>query len=203
LRNIKCKQQMNKRIKAVWALSVVTAIIVFCAQGYWLYNQLQYNLNRNAEELKEVCNKALDEELSIRSTIPIDTINNPKRKLTTKIGITINDAYDTATVKKVIRQKRRKATTTVTFVTEDSTRKVTFRDFEVGDAMQLSNRYTAQLAKPFGKQLLDSILQSRGYGATSSMRMYKTNHCMVKPKYAVSGTINKTLTTYYSVNPID
>lgn len=39
---------------------------IFAMQAYWLYNQYEYSSSVKAEELKQACTKALEEEKDIR-----------------------------------------------------------------------------------------------------------------------------------------
>ena len=39
---------------------------IFAMQAYWLYNQYEYSSMVKAEELKQACTKALEEEKDIR-----------------------------------------------------------------------------------------------------------------------------------------
>lgn len=39
---------------------------IFAMQAYWLYNQYEYSSTVKAEELKQACTKALEEEKDIR-----------------------------------------------------------------------------------------------------------------------------------------
>lgn len=194
---------MNQRIKIVWTLSVVTVVAVFCGQAYWLYNQLLMNLDRNAEELKTVCTKALDEDVEIRYA-KYNAIRAKREKgLTSQIKTVMKDVYDSTETKKGAMKKSRKAETTVTFITGDKNRNVTLKGFDVDDAMKLSTRYGAEQAQRFGRELLDSILRSKGYGGIENLRFYKTHSCMIQPQYKESGTVRRTLHVDYSVNPIE
>ena len=53
---------MSKRIKTVWILSIITMILIFCGQTYWLINQYEFTTSLKIEKLKNVCIKALEEE---------------------------------------------------------------------------------------------------------------------------------------------
>ena len=43
---------------------------IFAMQAYWLYNQYEYSSTVKAEELKQACTKALEEEKDIRLDKP-------------------------------------------------------------------------------------------------------------------------------------
>lgn len=194
---------MNRRIKTVWALSVVTAVIVFCAQGYWLYNQLQYNIERNTAELKSAVEKALDEDLDLRYGKVERVKKTDKGTIRTAIRLVISDSTGTDRKATEPQRKRRMARTTVTFTTKNGTRRVPLRDINLDDALQLSSRYEAQQAQRFSKTMLDSILRSHDCDTTGTLRFYKTARCMVRPQFGVSGNVGRTLTVRYSVDPIN
>ena len=57
---------MEKRIRTIWALSLTSALLLICVQGYWLYNQYQHVVNTFAHELAEKILLVSDEEYKIR-----------------------------------------------------------------------------------------------------------------------------------------
>jgi len=42
---------MKERIKIVWILSIFSALLVICMQGYWLYSQYVYSIDRYSSDL--------------------------------------------------------------------------------------------------------------------------------------------------------
>lgn len=89
---------MEKRIKIVWILSLVSALFVIGVQGYWLYTQYKYVINTYIQEISDEVLNAGDKEFEIRknkhggnfsfsitkeSEYKVDSLsNNPKRKTT-------------------------------------------------------------------------------------------------------------------------
>ncbi|MDR1556296.1 MAG: HAMP domain-containing histidine kinase [Tannerellaceae bacterium] len=57
---------MEKRIRIVWALSLVSALLVIGVQGYWLYNQYRYVVDAFSEELAQKVRLAGDKEYALR-----------------------------------------------------------------------------------------------------------------------------------------
>ncbi|NDW11909.1 sensor histidine kinase [Bacteroides sp. 214] len=57
---------MEKRIRVVWVLSLVSALLVIAVQLYWLYNQYQFVLNGYSEELAQKVYSAGEEEYAMR-----------------------------------------------------------------------------------------------------------------------------------------
>lgn len=61
---------MEKRIRIVWVLSLLSALLLIAMQGYWLYNQLTYVTDSYAQELTDRLMKACDEDYEIRKQHP-------------------------------------------------------------------------------------------------------------------------------------
>lgn len=59
--------KMNRRIKTVWVLSVITMVLILCGQAYWLFNQYRQTVAVQTEWLKTVCTEALVKEQQWRS----------------------------------------------------------------------------------------------------------------------------------------
>ena len=57
---------MEKRIRIVWLLSLVSALLVILAQGYWLYSQYDFVATNYARELAEQVTESGEEEYNIR-----------------------------------------------------------------------------------------------------------------------------------------
>jgi Osmosensitive K+ channel histidine kinase len=57
---------MEKRIRTIWALSLASAILLICVQGYWLYNQYQHVVNTYAQELADKILLAGEKEYELR-----------------------------------------------------------------------------------------------------------------------------------------
>lgn len=64
---------MEKRIRFICILSLSAALFAIGVQGYWLYNQLQYEMQRYAEELVGKIKEVEEEEFHIRKQEALDT----------------------------------------------------------------------------------------------------------------------------------
>ncbi len=53
---------MEKRIKIVWILSLLSALVIICVQGYLLYNEYRYAIDTYSEELSAEILKAGEKE---------------------------------------------------------------------------------------------------------------------------------------------
>ena len=54
---------MEKRIRIVWALSLISMLLLVAGQGYWLWNQYQY---KNEEYEEEIHRLVMDAEESVQ-----------------------------------------------------------------------------------------------------------------------------------------
>ena len=57
---------MDKRIKIVWYLSIVTILLIFGGQIYWLYNQYLYSSEGYNKQLYDDCKALVEQERNIR-----------------------------------------------------------------------------------------------------------------------------------------
>lgn len=57
---------MEKRIRIVWILSLISVFLLITVQGYWLYNQYTYVINTYTEELAQEIMPAINKEYDIR-----------------------------------------------------------------------------------------------------------------------------------------
>lgn len=65
---------MEKRIKIIWILSLLSALLLIGVQGYWLYNQFAYVMQHYSEEQAAAILRAGDEEYAIRKKEVPDNI---------------------------------------------------------------------------------------------------------------------------------
>ncbi|WP_288207118.1 ATP-binding protein [uncultured Parabacteroides sp.] len=64
---------MKKRIRLIYILSLFAALSAIGVQGYWLYNQLQYEMHRYKEELVGKVKEVEEEEFNLRKQETLDT----------------------------------------------------------------------------------------------------------------------------------
>ncbi|NDV82648.1 sensor histidine kinase KdpD [Bacteroides sp. 51] len=57
---------MEKRIRLIWAISLVSALLLIFVQGYWLFNQYTYVVNTYSEELAQQILEEAGKEYEIR-----------------------------------------------------------------------------------------------------------------------------------------
>ena len=68
---------MEKRIRIVWALSLISMLLLVAGQGYWLWNQYQYKNEEYEEELHRLVMDAVAVNDSIRREQPKKVFNKP------------------------------------------------------------------------------------------------------------------------------
>lgn len=57
---------MEKRIRLIWAISLVSALLLILVQGYWLFNQYTYVVNTYGEELAQQILEEAAKEYEVR-----------------------------------------------------------------------------------------------------------------------------------------
>jgi two-component system phosphate regulon sensor histidine kinase PhoR len=57
---------MERRIRIIWILSLLSALVLIGVQGYWLYNQFRYVVDSYSQELAGKALQAGDKEYAIR-----------------------------------------------------------------------------------------------------------------------------------------
>ena len=60
------KEKMEKRIKTVWILTIITAILIIGGQGYWLHHQYCYSTKTFMQELHKQILQLEKEEMNTR-----------------------------------------------------------------------------------------------------------------------------------------
>ena len=192
----KTYSKMNKRIKTVWALSIATMALIICGQAYWLMNQYRLVTDIRMEQLKTACTEAMKKEQEWRYDIASkkDTLENRIKKT-----YTIN--FNRKTRASGANDKIVKSS--VTFTMPGDKKRRVLKDIGMYDAVDLQDRYIASHRRRFDKHCFDSLLTAAGHDTTQAFSFYKTNRCMVKPVFTVSGTFSKLLDVRYSTNPLD
>lgn len=53
---------MDRRIKTVWLLSILTMLLIACGQAYWLYNRYQLSYADRLNSLYKDCEGIIEQE---------------------------------------------------------------------------------------------------------------------------------------------
>lgn len=166
---------------------------IFAMQAYWLYNQYEYSSMVKAEELKEACTKALEAEKDIRIDKYEDDSNYVRMQIVLKIDQNARK----------IKEKDRCVKSTIKYILPDTKKQLKVKNIDMTEGVELTSRYMASQEKRFDRSRFDSLLYAAEGVKTDSFRFVRTNRCMVKPVFSVSGGLNKTLHVRYSTNPLE
>ena len=166
---------MDKRIKIVWILTIITLILMIGGQSYWLYNQYNYSALEYMQTLHEHILKLEEEEADIRyryrqigaeplrsmamnlsgwTSMKEDSVNRPEPKSATTLTFYYlnQEKMDSSDMEKMIHEKSDSIHVRDTFHVED---------ISTEQLVSASTLYTLQVSNPFRESLLDSLLQSQ------------------------------------------
>ena len=167
---------MDKRIKIVWILTIITSLLMMGGQAYWLYNQYGYSAEAYMQKLHEQILEAEDKEADIRfqhrqisaeplrslgmnlsgwTSLKEDSVKRPEPKSTTTLTFYYRnkEEMDSAALAKLIEEESDSVLVRDTFQIEDVSTELLF---------SASTLYTLQISNPFQESLLDSLLQEQG-----------------------------------------
>lgn len=208
---------MNRRIKHVWTISIVAMAAIFAMQAYWLYNQYQYSSMVKAEEIKEACAKAFETEKDIRIDKYGDIIDKYDDMID-KYDDIINKyddiKYNNSNVKMLIvlqigqsvkkrKEKNKPVKSTIRYTLPDTKKKLSVKNIDMSEGVEMASRYMVSQNRRFDRSTFDSLLYAAEGIKTDSFKFVKTNRCMMKPVFSVSGGLSKTLHVKYSTNPFN
>ena len=175
---------MEKRIKIVWILTIVTSILMLGGQAYWLYNQYGYSAEAYMQKLHGQILEAEDKEADIRfqhrqiSSEPLrslgmnlsgwtslgeDSLKRPEPRTSTTLTFYYRNKedMDSAALAKLIEEGSDSVLVRDTFQLEGVSTELLF---------SASTLYTLQISNPFQESLLDSLLQEQGIRITNTRR---------------------------------
>lgn len=201
---------MNRRIKHVWTISIVAMAAIFAMEAYWLYNQYEYSSMVKAEEMKEACAKAFETEKNIR----IDKYGDIIDKYDDIINKYDDIKYNNSNVKMLIvlqigqsvkkrKEKNKPVKSTIRYTLPDTKKKLSVKNIDMSEGVEMASRYMVSQNRRFDRSTFDSLLYAAEGIKTDSFKFVKTNRCMMKPVFSVSGGLSKTLHVKYSTNPFN
>ena len=175
---------MDKRIKIVWILTIITSLLMMGGQAYWLYNQYGYTAEAYMQKLHEQILEAEDKEADIRfqhrqiSSEPLrslgmnlsgwtslgeDSLKRPEPRTSTTLTFYYRNKedMDSAALAKLIEEGSDSVLDRDTFQLEGVSTELLF---------SASTLYTLQISNPFQESLLDSLLQEQGIRMTNTRR---------------------------------
>ena len=175
---------MDKRIKIVWILTIITSLLMMGGQAYWLYNQYGYSAEAYMQKLHEQILEAEDKEADIRfqhrqiSSEPLrslgmnlsgwtslgeDSLKRPEPRTSTTLTFYYRNKedMDSAALAKLIEEESDSVLVRDTFQLEGVSTELLF---------SASTLYSLQISNPFQESLLDSLLQSQDIQMTNTRR---------------------------------
>ena len=175
---------MDKRIKIVWILTIITSLLMMGGQAYWLYNQYGYTAEAYMQKLHEQILEAEDKEADIRfqhrqiSSEPLrslgmnlsgwtslgeDSLKRPEPRSSTTLTFYYRNKedMDSAALAKLIEEESDSVLVRDTFQLEGVSTELLF---------SASTLYTLQISNPFQESLLDSLLQKQSIQVTNTRR---------------------------------
>ena len=175
---------MDKRIKIVWILTIITSLLMMGGQAYWLYNQYGYSAEAYMQKLHEQILEAEDKEADIRfqhrqiSSEPLrslgmnlsgwtslgeDSLKRPEPRTSTTLTFYYRNKedMDSAALAKLIEEESDSVLVRDTFQLEGVSTELLF---------SASTLYSLQISNPFQEFLLDSLLQSQDIQMTNTRR---------------------------------
>lgn len=186
---------MDRRIKTVYAVSVVTIVLMLMAQGYWLYNQYQYSAGQVMQTMMPVCKRLIHaEELKRYNGYQADLVKNG-RKEETSISIMIH----------INRKKQGSASVNSRFIfhlPNGKSRTMSGVGMDAKDANDIVDRYRACSYQPFQQQQMDSLLMANGYEKTHDFMRLKKMKPAMEPQFTMQGRWKKELRVTYCCNPM-
>lgn len=187
---------MDKRIKTVYAVSIVTMLLMLVGQVYWLYNQYQYSASTIMEKMQPVCTKLIQQEEGVRyDLLEKKWKSKLNEKDTLKIGIQI----------KIDRRNHDKNSYASTFtytLLDGRTKVINASGLNSKDAGTIYDRYEACRYQPFQQHLMDSLLAGNGYGRTYGFKRLSHMRLVLQPQYSSIGFWYKGLHVVYCSNPM-
>jgi hypothetical protein len=174
---------MNRRIKLIWVLCLLTMLFIFIAQGYWLYEQYRYTYKQEVQKMETSCGKLMQAYENMRYKTYID-----------KIFYTINEK--TTLVNGVVSQ-----TQYIYHLPNGQIRII--RNIDPKYSTEAYSRYLSSMAHPKDQQVIDSLLLKKGYGSSEKFRHIQAKTIYMEPQYEDKGLLHRRIHVIYSNNPIE
>ena len=202
---------MERRFKFIYGLTICAIVAYIIVQGYWLYSRYQLSLEEYKSELYNTIIACAEEDIATRKTLPYPPrfYGNRLRKTSEIKG---NDAVETwryevfaldtlqyvpkgtdahtylldyiASLHDSIPAELPKGLEYFVFTCDSKGHE----DMGTSQLVEALNRFTVDHQHPFQKELLDSILRSRGIVA-QSITTTKADTMVWQPSMQTDGSI--------------
>ena len=181
---------MDKRIKIVWYLSIVTILLIFGGQIYWLYNQYLYSSEEYNKQLYDDCKALVEQERSIRI--------NESRKDTRVKSPTISMQLSIS-----MQDDKRGPHANGTFIIyrNNIKRVIKINNITSEEASIMINRCTSDRYQQFRSKTMDSLLTSKGYEKAGNYRFHSSKRLFIYPSYHKVN--HHVIHVEYSYNPLE
>lgn len=166
-------ERMERRIKIVWILTIITSLLMLGGQGYWLYNQYCYSVDEYMRSLHEKMLGLEKEEFEKRYAL-----KKSLRNMQLSCRMSMPDSFNTSgsttweitflSMKKGVALADSLLIAGVPIHVDSIAAADTFRVKNVSSEIifEASSRYTTQVSSPFISTQFDSLLFARGVDAT-------------------------------------
>jgi two-component system phosphate regulon sensor histidine kinase PhoR len=202
---------MERRIKFIYGLTICAIVAYSIVQGYWLFSRYQLSLEEYKSELYSTIIACAEEEMAIRNTLPHPPrfYGNRLRKTSEIKGDNVVETWRYEVFALDTLQYVPKGTDAHTYLLDyiaslhdsipaelpkrleyfvftcDSKKN---EDMGTSQLVEALNRFTVDHQHPFQKELLDSILRSRGIVA-QSITTTKADTMVWQPSMQTDGSI--------------
>lgn len=186
---------MDKRIRIVYAVSIITMLLVILAQAYWLWTQYQFSASTIMEQMKPTVTRLIAAEQETRYNRYV--YNLPERTASDTVKINIKVDIDRN------KHGHTDASSTITYELGKGKKvSIKVQDMSMRDANDIYDRYKVSLHLPFQKQLIDSLLMEKGYNKSRDFKRLRGMKRLMQPQYSASGSWRKGLRVSYCSNPM-
>lgn len=202
---------MEKRIKFVWILTIVTLFIMIIGQSYWLYNQYCFSVDKYMQQLHEQIVKLEKRELdqriarkdsseSIFSNYMLQIVNSVEKNKTQYV--VTSPIADTTTPKgnvKSILMKVAKKMNQKKRVLADTFKVNNISLDRINDAL---SRYTTEKVRPFSENAFTAILTANNIKVTNIKRTVLETSQWVSTYKQLTKVFPPKMNITYPYNPL-
>ena len=213
---------MDKRIRIVWVLSIVTMALIFVINCYWITKQYTYSTEEQFKAFKTDCDSILNQEFNIRQVSRRKYIKEARKEHhpyisynVLKFKIQDRDENDKDTLKWPyieVLPTYYDGNDDRSFIRGlDSLKANSFKEKRIITYLKgltelkshmVMNYADVALTSEFNPPVVDSILQTKGYGKMHNLTYSEYSTLYYPAVYSVSGFFRKTVTVTYSHNPL-
>ena len=202
---------MESRFKFIYGLTICAIVAYSIVQGYWLYSRYRMSLEEYKSELYSTIIACAEEEMAIRNTLPHPPrfYGNRLRKTSEIKGDDVVETWRYEVFALDTLQYVPKGTDAHTYLLDyiaslhdsipaELPKGLEYfvftcdskghEDMGTSQLVEALNRFTVDHQHPFQKELLDSILRSRGIVA-QSITTTKTDTMVWQPSMQTDGSI--------------